>query len=492
LNFEPKEREMPKKKVAIVLSGGTSLGSYIAGALEELMAAFASSDDYEIDILTGASAGATTAAIIAHGLLYRKGKTALEDVWVRKIDILDLLDRDIPKSEPLSLLSSRRLKEVAAETLRWDNPQNNGERAPFCAPTLTVAMTLANTTPLPYVSRVKQRTADGQEEFIQYRHSEQETFRLDAQALPGDSTLWDRVSAVARASAAIPLVFPLVPLKRKADDFRQYIHRPSFEGEADFWYYDGGTFNNLPIDLAWYHAQQDPESIEDRTIIVINPWRSGVGAINRSRPEPSVFEQMGGLISAVMRESSAIQFENEVGDRSEQANRTMSPQGDLPGSRAIPGVDRAPVDALNNFALVIPPANAGRLRGNHLHALGAFLDERFREYDFRRGAADARHVALKRMKIAPYDSGKPDSFYQPDDDPELNLDISTYAKLGEIKSKRDPARSIKDSFEEGLKARINAIMRRWDGPGPDFVLDPMIGNFLSNYVVEKLPGLWDM
>jgi predicted acylesterase/phospholipase RssA len=61
---------MPKTKVALVLSGGSSLGSYIAGALEELLKAFAAAiDKYEIHIMTGASAGATTAAIIAHGLL---------------------------------------------------------------------------------------------------------------------------------------------------------------------------------------------------------------------------------------------------------------------------------------------------------------------------------------------------------------------------------------------------------------------------------------
>ena len=54
---------MAKKQVALVLSGGSSLGSYIAGALDELTRAFAASDQYEIDIITGASAGATTSAM---------------------------------------------------------------------------------------------------------------------------------------------------------------------------------------------------------------------------------------------------------------------------------------------------------------------------------------------------------------------------------------------------------------------------------------------
>jgi hypothetical protein len=43
--------------------------------LDECLHAFAHSGDFEIDIITGASAGATTAAIIAHGLRYRNGAT---------------------------------------------------------------------------------------------------------------------------------------------------------------------------------------------------------------------------------------------------------------------------------------------------------------------------------------------------------------------------------------------------------------------------------
>src|SRR6266566_1522726 len=160
---------MPKKKVALVLSGGVSLGSYIAGALDELMKAFAASKDYEIDIITGASAGATTGAIIAHGLLYRGGETALHDVWVDKIDITDLLEPQVPAGEPASALSARHLEQVASETLQWDRPV---QRAAFCASKLTLSMTIANTTGLRYVSRVEEPAPGRPEEYIQVRHSE--------------------------------------------------------------------------------------------------------------------------------------------------------------------------------------------------------------------------------------------------------------------------------------------------------------------------------
>lgn len=478
------------KKVAIVLSGGTSLGSYIAGALDELMAAFKSSSDYEVDIITGASAGATTAAIIAHGLLYRGGQTALEDVWVRKVDIVDLLEPNIPGGEQLSMLSNRRLVEVADETLRWDKPGDAGERASFCAKDLIVAMTLANSTALPYASRLTQPTSGGEEKFIQYRHSEQETFRLNRDIIPPTDPKWQRISQVARASAAIPLVFPQVKLSRTTTDDDQYIHKPEFKGTGDFWYYDGGTFNNLPIDLAWFYASLDKDGLDDRIIVVVNPWRSSVGEVNTSPPQPQLLDFALGLIPAIKLESSTIQFENEVIRPSKLANNPPADGNEV--LRALPGVDRAPVDVLDKFALVMPGPEASRLRGNHMHALGAFLDERFRDYDFRRGAADARTLALTRLNIPEYDTSRGDAFYKPDADERHKHDVSSYDKLGQITSTRDPNRNIRDVFESALRARINAILRHWNAPGPDFVLDPILGRFISDRVMDRLPGLWDL
>jgi predicted acylesterase/phospholipase RssA len=481
---------MARKKIALVLSGGVSLGSYIAGALDELMAALSSSEEYEIDIIAGASAGATTAAIIAHGLLYRNGKTALEDVWVKKVDIQELLDRELPDTEPLTLCSSRQLKKVAEETLSWNDPEDKGKRAAFCADRLVLAMTLSNTTALPYASRVEQPTADGKEAFVQFRHAEQETFFLNSAFTPIDP-VWGRISNVARASSAIPFVFPPVPLARRADDERHFIHTPhpnGFQGEGTFWYYDGGTYNNLPVDLAWYYASLDPDNLDERKIVVINPWRSAVQPVNTAPQEPNIIQHALGLVAAMRQESSVIQFENEV----LKPSRLEDPAADAEGLlAALPGVDRAPVEALENFALVMPREGDGRLRGNHLEAMGAFLDERFRLYDFRRGAADARRVIEARLGIVGYDAGRPEGFYDPDSDPALAIDVSTYEMLNEIPSARDSERSVSQMFESALRGRIGALVRRWDAPGPDFALDPLLSRFISDRAIEKLPEIWD-
>ncbi|HKP53158.1 MAG TPA: patatin-like phospholipase family protein [Chloroflexia bacterium] len=484
---------MAKKKVALVLSGGVSLGSYIAGALDELMRAFASSDEYEIDIITGASAGATTAAIIAHGLLYRGGETKLQDVWVNKVDILELLAEDMPAGETPSLLNSRRLREVAEETLKWEEDPANARRASFCAEELVVAMTLTNTSALPYVSRIKQPTADGDQEFVQYRHTEQETFRLSSDFLPTDA-IWQRISTVARASAAIPFAFPMVKLTREAKNDRHYVQTPSFDGSADFWYCDGGTFNNLPIDLAWWYASQVGD-LDERIFVIINPWRREVGSINKNPDPPNLLEYAVTLLSAMMLESSAIQLQNEVVFRSKQQRNQDAGVG---LEAAMPGIDPAPVDVLGKFALVMPvaegPGQKGRLRGNHMQALGAFLDQSFRMYDFRRGAADARQIALHRLNIPKYEAGpeRPDSFYDPDADDGAKLDLTNYANLGKIPSARNPKLTVKQSFEKALEKRIRALFGAWNAPGPDFLTDPLVSRWLNNYVRGKLPDVWNM
>jgi predicted acylesterase/phospholipase RssA len=179
------------------------------------MQALATTDAYEVDIITGASAGATTASLIAHALLYKEGKTALHDVWVKKVDISDMLADDLDQGDDLSLLTSRPLRKLAQDTLRWDGPVSNAKHASFCASELTLAMTISNVTPLPYIAEVKQPTATGEEGFVQRRHSEQETFTLDDAFGPKDDR-WARITEVALASSAIPLVFPSVLLERQS------------------------------------------------------------------------------------------------------------------------------------------------------------------------------------------------------------------------------------------------------------------------------------
>jgi predicted acylesterase/phospholipase RssA len=474
-----------KTKVALVLSGGVSLGSYIAGALEELLAAFAQTNQYEIDIITGASAGATTGAIIAHGLLYRNGQSSLRRVWVEGVDITDLLDPTPPDpGEGLSLLSSKRLLAIARQELQW-NPADTPVRAPFCADTLTLAMTLGNATPLPYVSRIRQQ-ADGRlEDFSQPRNSEQETFHLPMELAPPDVAYWQRVADVARASAAIPFVFPLVRLEREAANPDHYIQPPAFDGRAAFWYFDGGTFNNLPVDLAWHYAGGRDTAPVNRKLIIINPWRNKPSLVPHDMARPAPLSLAQSLLGGLVNESTAIQFTHEVLRRP----IALTPPDILRPARAIPGVDPAPVESLTDVALIMPRKDDPDLRGNHLMALGAFLDRTFREYDFRRGAADARAVARNVLQIV-YTAPHPDSYYDPESDARLQADLSDYANLGSIRRGNGEDRSVQATLESALDARIDTLMRAWNAPGPDLVLDPLVAAFVKRLVKQQLPQVW--
>ena len=92
---------MPKR-LAITIAGAVSLGSYEAGVLYEVLDAIHQhnttpgvTDDEKIliDVMTGASAGAMTAAIVAHKMLYSANEfrdpydNPLYNVWVKRIDL---------------------------------------------------------------------------------------------------------------------------------------------------------------------------------------------------------------------------------------------------------------------------------------------------------------------------------------------------------------------------------------------------------------------
>ncbi len=475
---------MEKIRVAFVLSGGSSAGAYIAGALDELLRAFRDSEQYEIDIITGASAGATTAAVIAHGLCYRNGETDLRRVWVDGVDIVDLLKPEIVGDEPLSILSARQLRRIALDTIDW-RTNDSGTRASYCSPNLTVAMTLSNSTPLSYASRVPQPSASGPEVFMQKRNAELESYSLDGSVGPRDP-IWERIGSVAQASAAIPFIFPMVQLSRSADNHRQYIHQPAFSGERRFWYYDGGTYNNLPIDLAWHYIteeakrRREPDALKNRRVVVIDPWRSNPEPVTADPTYPNLLTYAFNMLRDVRTESSMIQFDKEV----------TGPLSALGGPKALPGVNRPPADLLKTFALVIPREGDPSLRCVYLNHLSAFLDRKFREYDFRRGAADARLVARDLFQIS-YQQ-HPETFYTPDADPQDVGDISRYTALNTIPSTRDPQRSVRSVFEDALEQRIKSLVKQVNLPGPDNPLTDMLVSRIANrFVRNKLPSLWN-
>ena len=117
------------KRVAITIAGAVSLGSYEAGVTYELLEALrvhneaadeAGTPDAKIyvDVITGASAGGMTAAMLAQWLMFRgdsmKGALTnpLYHAWVERISLAGLAKLQRGENKWHSLFSSNLVAEI--------------------------------------------------------------------------------------------------------------------------------------------------------------------------------------------------------------------------------------------------------------------------------------------------------------------------------------------------------------------------------------------
>lgn len=498
--------EQPKKKIALVLSGGVSAGAYIAGALNELICVLNRSDQYEIDIITGGSAGATTAALVAHGLLYRDGDARLHKTWVEDVDFFKMIENETesPKDAPeqITLLNGTVIESIAKQAIEWTADDTwKKKRARCCAPNLTLAMTLSNCTSLPYKTGVDVPTADGDTPFIQYRNAEQQTFKLSAEA-DRTQALWERITTVARASSAIPFVLPRVKLARNPKDTCHYLREPLNVPAQDFWYYDGGTFNNLPIGLAAHYISLETEltveGLVNRTIIVINPWDASDEVKEVPTSAPDLLDFGLRLIAGIRNEAGTIEF--HIDDRptptpANQSPSTSDGQSDDLGPRAVPGQPPLYESLIESMGMVTPAEGSEPLRCKYFGHLSAFLDPAFREYDYRRGAADARRL-LPSLLITDQCPREP-GFYEPDKDERFNkVDLRRYENLANIKSTLPEdefkGKPIKDILEDRLEKRIDYLLRAI-ASRVDSLLAPVVALIADSQIdMHKiLPRVWN-
>jgi len=81
-------------RIALVLHGSGSLGSYVAGACSELLLALErnrSAEDVVIDVITGSSSGSLTAALVARSLVVNRNLVPwIERCWVEALDARNL------------------------------------------------------------------------------------------------------------------------------------------------------------------------------------------------------------------------------------------------------------------------------------------------------------------------------------------------------------------------------------------------------------------
>jgi hypothetical protein len=270
---------MPTKYLAVTIAGAVSLGAYEAGATYEILDAVRQHNEHpdtvkngdfiRIDVLTGASAGGMTAAILAQKLLYQKNTfvdangdsspydNPLYNTWVKTISLAGLLNAtDKPISEggdpaKLSLLASSLIDKIAADTLDLQSttgqvPESGGmHNAIDPGRKLQLGLALTNINGVNYGYPMFDGTK------FQYTDFGDQMLRAFSAA---DASLerWREIGNAAVACGAFPFAFQTKDLKRSRDDFLPSDTLESWPGgdEHTFTYTDGGVLQNQPLGMA--------------------------------------------------------------------------------------------------------------------------------------------------------------------------------------------------------------------------------------------------
>jgi len=269
---------MPTKFLAITIAGAVSLGSYEAGATYEILDAIrqhnehpetiANGDFIRIDVLTGASAGGMTAAILAQKLLFAKNEfvgpdghspspynNPLYNTWVKGIDLKDLLDsqdKPLPDGDPaeLSVLSSNLIEKISRDTLaQLDHTGNipltgGAHNAIDPGRGVRLGLALTNLNGINYEYPI---FGGGS---FRYTDFSDQMLRL----LPVNdrsSTRWIEISGAAVACGAFPAAFRTKDLPRVLSDYQPSDTLVSFPSDPyTFTYTDGGVLQNQPLGMA--------------------------------------------------------------------------------------------------------------------------------------------------------------------------------------------------------------------------------------------------
>lgn len=299
------------KKLAITIAGAVSLGSYESGVAFEVLDAVGQHNQWadangqpderiEIDVLTGASAGGMTAAIIAQRLLFdglsmsKPYNNPLYNAWVSTVDIVGLLARDLNEDVTHSVLSSDFVMGISETYLMGrykKQPQPPPPPQPHSALSsdhkLQLGVALSNLNGVDYF---RSTLSGGQ--FIYTRHEDQLVRAID-QASDDRGELWDSIRAAAVACGAFPVAFRVQDLVRNIVDYTSPWLDPSVWGgqaSTTFTYTDGGVFQNEPLGMAKNLVEQVPGgrlNSADRGYLFIAPKQKSSGAVKNS-PNPAV------------------------------------------------------------------------------------------------------------------------------------------------------------------------------------------------------------
>jgi predicted acylesterase/phospholipase RssA len=286
-------------RIALVLGGGASLGSYIGGAVAEIIRAIEGNqrkDAVVIDVITGASAGALNAALAARCLSVNRNLLPwIEKAWVEAADASVLLDPARPQREgwlDVSVLDELTRALVDSEQAADDQPSPAGGKP------IRLGFTLANLYGVPYDRRYRFLN-EPQRSFGTRVHTDTIQFEVTRESRAG-SPVWREVADAAVASASFPLAFPPRRIGRSQADYPGARLSVGPDGKVDMWYLDGGLFDNAPLGLARDLVELDSDHRKhDRRYLFVEP------VLESARPGHHGFEgpssTLTGMASALAR-----------------------------------------------------------------------------------------------------------------------------------------------------------------------------------------------
>lgn len=310
--------------IALVLSGAVSLGSWEAGVLDELLGQLdrlnrdrETQDHFKIDVITGASAGALTAAMVGRAvMLDPDAQRSLRKAWVDEIDITRLLE-GIPAN---ALLSKRPISDIAEPYLATPAQANPSSMAP---PRLLMRFALSNMSGVDYTLSRSTRPGAPNPDFVSTVHTERREFELnDTNRL--ESATWVEIREAAIASGNFPFAFAPHELPSDEEPWMGHSLNPFPD---KFTYIDGGLFNNEPLGEAVRLARKLDGTPERPGLDLTRKFLLVDANLNGSKRDPN-FSKDSTLPETVLRtlvvllsESSALdwlkaqRFNNEVGWR---------------------------------------------------------------------------------------------------------------------------------------------------------------------------------
>jgi len=295
-------------KIALVLSGGVSLGSYTGGAVTELLLALArneASGPVRIHVITGTSAGALNAALAARALAVNPGVVPwIERAWLDGADAGHLLN---PKRKDRRGALDPRVLEDLSRALVTAGPASDDAVSPALGVPLRVGITLSSLHGIRYDLRYGFLNVPDRK-FGTRTYSDW----IDVEVRGGrpNDPAWERLREAALASAAFPFAFPPRPLARRRSEYPG-AHLPgSGSDEVEMWYVDGGLFDAAPLGLAKDLVERDPDHrSEDWRYILVEPsLRTTGGGGGLAGAPDSLAAFAGDLARAVLGQGAALDW----------------------------------------------------------------------------------------------------------------------------------------------------------------------------------------